>query len=79
VDLLPTRDAGSVAAWLRNHPCIEVVARDRAEVFAEGARAGAPQARQVLDRFHLLCNLSAALRAVVASHHAAIRAAGRAL
>jgi transposase len=50
-----------------------------AEVFAEGARAGAPQARQVLDRFHLLCNLSTALRAVVARHHAAIRAAGRAL
>lgn len=79
IDLLPDRDAASVAGWLRKHPSIEVVARDRAEVFAEGARAGAPQARQVLDRFHLLCNLSVALRAVVAHHHAAIRAVGRAL
>ena len=79
IDLLPDRDAESVAAWLRRHPSIEVVARDRADVFAQGARAGAPQARQVLDRFHLLCNLSTALRAIVAHHHAAVRAAGRAL
>ena len=79
LDLLPDRDAGSVAAWLRGHPGIEVVARDRAEAFAEGARAGAPQARQVLDRFHLLRNLSVALGAIVAHHHAAIRVAGRAV
>ncbi|GEP07374.1 transposase [Methylobacterium oxalidis] len=79
LDLLPDRDALSVAAWLRRHPSIKVVVRDRADVFAEGARLGAPQARQVLDRFHLLCNLSIALRAIVAHHHIAIRAAGRAL
>ena len=79
LDLLPDRDAASVAAWLRSHPGIEVVARDRADVFAEGTRAGAPQALQVLDRFHLLRNLSVALRAVVAHHHPAIRIAGRAV
>ena len=56
-----------------------MVARDRADVFAEGARAVAPQARHVLDRFHLLCNLSAALRAIVSSHHAAIQTVGRTL
>lgn len=79
LDLLPDRDAERVAAWLRSHPGIEIVARDRADVFAEGARAGAPQAQQVLDRFHLLRNLSVALRAIVAHHHAAVRTAGRAV
>lgn len=78
LDLLPDRDAGSVAAWLRAHPGIEVIARDRADVFAEGARAGAPQAQHVLDRFHLLRNLSVALRAIVAHHHGVIRAVGHA-
>ncbi|KAA0110059.1 hypothetical protein CIW48_31265 [Methylobacterium sp. P1-11] len=78
LDLLPDRDAGSVAAWLHVHPGIEVIARDRTDVFAEGAHAGAPQAQHVLDRFHLLRNLSVALRAIVAHHHGVNRAVGRA-
>jgi transposase len=79
IDLLLDRDATSVAGWLRAHPSIEVVARNRAEVFADGARTGAPQAQQVLDRFHLLRNLSVALRAIVARHHATVRSVGCAL
>jgi transposase len=79
LDLLPDRDAGSVAGWLRRHPGVEVVARDRADIFAEGARAGAPGAIHVADRWHLLRNLSVALQSVVAGHHAAIRATSRAI
>ena len=61
VDLLPKRTAEAVASWLYDHPGVEVIARDRAQDYARGAIEGAPGATQVVDRFHLLCNLSEVL------------------
>jgi len=61
VDLLPERTAPLVAQWLQAHPGVEIVCRDRSGLYAEGIRQGAPQAIQVVDRFHLVQNLGDAL------------------
>jgi len=50
VDLLADRSAAAAASWFKDHPEVEVVSRDRAGLYADAARQGAPQARQVADR-----------------------------
>jgi transposase len=79
IDLLPDRDADTVAGWLKAHPGVEVVSRDRSATYAEAATEGAAGAVQVADRWHLLKNLREAVEGVLGRHSTAVNAALKAL
>ncbi len=57
IEILPDRTAETAEAWLRAHPEVEIVSRDRGGNYAAAAKKGVPQAQQVADKFHLLKNL----------------------
>ena len=65
IALLPDRSSQSLTRWLQGHSEVEVISRDRAGAYAEAAEKGAPQAVQVADRFHLVCNFSSAIERVL--------------
>src|SRR5579859_7179644 len=73
VDLLPDRKADTSASWMRQHPDLMAVSRDRGGEYASAAREGAPQAIECADRFHLLKNLGEAVEGLLARHLAAHR------
>src|SRR5256886_4096388 len=57
--------------WLK--PGVEIISRDRGGSFAEGARQGAPKARQVADRWHLLKNLSETMQSFFLSKQSLLK------
>ena len=61
IDLLPDRKATTVSQWLSLHPETLVISRDRSTEYERASREGAPQAVQVLDRWHVLKNVREAL------------------
>ncbi len=75
VDLLPERSEVAFALWVRQHPEVQVVSRDRGGDYALGAALGAPQAEPIADRFHLLVNAGEVLERCLTRHHARLREA----
>src|SRR5919108_5469768 len=74
LDLLPDCRSDHVAEWLQQYPSITVISRDRSGPFATAATAGARQAIQVADRFHLLKNLTETLQRVFDQHRSQLDA-----
>lgn len=68
IDMLDDRSSASTEQWMRRHPGIEIVSRDRASLYAEAGKA-LPHAVQVADRWHLLHNVSEALLNALAPHY----------
>lgn len=77
IDVLPDRKASTFAQWLRVHPEVECISRDRGTDYAAAAREAAPQAIQVADRFHLVRNLADMLQLLLARCRSEIRQANQ--
>lgn len=69
IGFLPDREAETFGGWLRAHPEVKIVSRDRATAYANAVKRNAPQAQQVADRFHLLKNLREKLKEVIEHKH----------
>jgi transposase len=74
IALLLDAKAETLAQWLKAHPGVKIVSRDRSKIYESGIRQGAPEAIHVADRFHLLQNLAQTLNQVFATHHQALKA-----
>ena len=73
VDLLADRSSATVEAWLRGHPHLCLISRDRAGAYAQAADRAAPQAVQIADRFHLLMNAGECLERFIQRHPTLLR------
>ena len=67
IELLPDRRAETLETWLRDHPGVEMVTRDRSHEYKAGIDVGAPDAMQIADRWHLLKNLREMLERYIQS------------
>jgi transposase len=79
IDLLPDRETATLVEWLREHPGIDVVTRDRARAYADAINQGAPEALQVADRWHLIKNMGEAVERVLERHRKTLKEAGAAI
>jgi transposase len=77
IDLLADRETATAQSWMEMHPEIDLVSRDRGGDYAAAARKGAPQARQVADRYHLTDNLRDLVEEILARCRTAISQASQ--
>lgn len=73
IDILNDRTADTLAQWLKEHPGIEIVSRDRSQTYADAITKGVPEAIQVADRWHLLKNLSEAVFKILQQEYETIK------
>lgn len=67
IALLADRSRQTVAGWLKEHPTIQIVARDRSKEFASAITEALPKASHVADRWHVAKNLTEHLDKVVSA------------
>jgi transposase len=75
IDLLADRSVETVSAWLKKHPSIDIVSRDGSSEYASAIKRGAPHARQVSDRWHVVKNLAECVSIQLAQSLAELRRA----
>ncbi|GHO48676.1 ISL3 family transposase [Ktedonospora formicarum] len=73
IELLLERTAETLSAWLEAHPGVAYISRDRSSEYMRGASEGAPQAQQILDRWHLLKNMREVVQRIVSRAHATLK------
>ena len=69
------REIATVESWLRSHPEIAILSRDRGGGYGKAATRALPHAIQVADRWHLMENASAAFLEAVRKSMRLIRSA----
>jgi len=67
LDILAGRDRETFENWLKAHPHIEMVSRDRASSYSSAVRNALPKAIQIADRFHITKNLLDVLKETMKS------------
>ena len=72
IELLEGRSAETLAVWLKKHPKLRIIGRDRSTQYEGSIEEGAPQAVEVLDRWHLLKNLHQSTEHVLEGNHAVL-------
>lgn len=75
IALLADRKAETLTAWLKAHPGVEVLSRDRSKTYKSAMTEAAPDAIQVADRFHLVKNLSETLEQAFGNYRSELKAA----
>ena len=71
--LLKDRTTETLVRWLETHPGVEYISRDRSSESMRGADEGAPEAQQILDRWHLLKNVREVVQCMVSRTHATLK------